>query len=90
MEICGLTLCSYIIVEPLLCMTSPWSMAHVLSSGVLYLCWSTSAYCRFLVRAWVHIVLLASLTSYRNRGRRESSIIINILFSLYLTEVLES
>jgi hypothetical protein len=72
MEGCGLTLCSYIILEPLLCMTSPWSMTCVLWSGALHLCWPTSAHCRLLVRAWAHIVLLASLTSHINRGRRES------------------
>jgi hypothetical protein len=51
MEDVDITLCSYIILEPLLCMTSPWSMTCVLWSGVLHLCWPTSAHCRLLVRA---------------------------------------
>jgi hypothetical protein len=51
MEGCGLTLCSYIILEPLLCTTSPWSMACVLWSGIIHSCWPTSADCGLLVRA---------------------------------------
>jgi hypothetical protein len=46
---CGFNLCNYIILDPLLCMKSPWSMKCVLWSGALHLCWPTSAHCRLLV-----------------------------------------
>jgi hypothetical protein len=83
MERCGHALCSYIILEPLLCTTSPWSMTCVLSSGAFHLCWPTSAHYRLLVRAWAHIVPLASLTSHIYRGRTKSLHIIVIILFLF-------
>jgi len=71
-EWCKLALCSYITLQLLLCMTTPWIMTHVPWSVASQLSWSTSAHCRLLVRASAHIVLLASLTSHIIRGRRDS------------------
>jgi hypothetical protein len=65
-----------------------WNTTNVLHSVVSHLCWPTSAHCRLLVRAKAHIVLLASLTSHINRGRRESfhsyMFIDSLLFTLMM------
>jgi hypothetical protein len=80
-------LCSHIILEPLFCMASPWSMICLLWSGALHLYCPTSAHCRLLERDCTHIVLLASLTSHIYRRRRESFYHHHccILFCLYLS-----
>lgn len=72
MEWCRLSFCSYITLELLLCMTTPWIMTHVPWSVASQLCWSTGAHCQLLVRACAHIILLASLTSHIIKGRRDS------------------
>jgi hypothetical protein len=89
MEGCGHTLCSYIILEPLLCTTSPWSMTCVLWSGALHLCWPTSAHCRLLVRAWPTLYCWPPLPLiYIEEGESPSFIIIivSLLFVLVFLE----
>jgi hypothetical protein len=64
MERCEHTLCSYTIMEPLLCMTSAWSITCVPLGGALHLCMPTSDCCRLHVWDWAHTILLASRTSH--------------------------
>jgi hypothetical protein len=79
----GHTFYSYIILEPLLCKTSPWSMTYVPWSGVLHLCTPIRVKYMLFVSARDHIVLLASLISHIFRGRRESFLFISYCVHSY-------